>query len=148
MSCQTIANMVYPIAVEMKSVLVDESALKQKMVRQIVTIVNYYYERLVSAGLSSLSNSHYFLCFIAAHYFMTPCKQKHDEKVTTFLLSIIVFTNGRQLEDYFFEEGNPYAKKITHHIFDVTKMTILNILKKASIDYRRDQFFVEQSDWV
>ena len=50
--------------------------------------------------------------------------------------------------NYFFAKDSVYAKKFSHHIFDQAKKTVIEILNKASIQFRRDQMWVEQSDWV
>ena len=79
---------------------------------------------------------------------MTPRSQTQDEKAITFNLFVISYTHGRDLESYFFEKDSFYAKKHSHYIIDMAKKTVLNILETASIDFRRDQMWVEQSDWV
>jgi hypothetical protein len=83
-----------------------------------------------------------------AHFFVAPCPINQDEKIVTFDLFVISFTHGRDLDNYFFAKDSVYAKKFSHHIFDQAKKTVIEILNKASIQFRRDQMWVEQSDWV
>lgn len=80
------------------------------------------------------------------HFFITP-HQSHtmDNKNEAFDLCVITFTQGRNLD---YTQGPSVGQRLSDYIFDLAKSTLLDIIEKASIDYVRDQLWVEQSDWV
>jgi len=62
-----------------------------------------------------------------------------NEDILSFDLYVLCYTRARwTIEGYFFEDGSPHAKKLSHHILDVTKKHIRELLGKAVVDLRRD----------
>ncbi len=81
----------------------------------------------------------------SVHFFITPHQNLNmDNNKEAFDLCVITFTKGRNLD---YTQG-PSGQRLSDYIFDLAKSTLLDIIENASIDYVRDQLWVEQSDWV
>ena len=87
------------------------------------------------------------------HFFLVP-STGNGSAVTdiAFDLFIIVsaVNNILNVDQAFFEQKSRYyqAKKVVNNIYDASKKTVLSIINMASVDFRRDQMWEEQSDWV
>lgn len=67
----------------------------------------------------------------------------------TFVI-VSATSNILNLDKVFFEKRLRYycTKKVSTHIVDTCKETVLSLINLASNDFRRDQMWTEQSDWV
>lgn len=83
-----------------------------------------------------------------AHFFLVPCIGNE----ITFDLFIIVSArdNILKMDKVFLEKKSRYycTKSVFGTIFDACKETVLSLVNMVSVDFRRDQLWVEQSDWV
>ena len=89
------------------------------------------------------------MCSTIAHFFLTP-SQNQDTNSLIFNLFVICFTHGRNLEACFLIKNGQYlqTKKYSHHVLDETKKVVLNLIERVSIQFKKDQMWVEQSAWV
>ena len=78
-----------------------------------------------------------FLCI--EHFFITPSHQNRSSENITFDLFVISFTHGKNLV---------YSFETSEYIFYRAVATVLNIISKVSTDFKRDQMWAEQSEWV
>jgi len=85
--------------------------------------------------------------FEDVNFFILPnsVQFRDNKRVTTFDLYVLCFTQGLNLETYFFQKGSHYATKQSQYIVDQAKATVLDLLNKASIECRREQLWTKYS---